>query len=87
MLHIHAKCNVGNSFDLLLGHRRIQRRGDTGLALPCKEETKTKQAQKGKKESLYLLCFPRLQLTITPNLTTTPPPFFLKRKQKLDPRL
>ena len=46
-----------------------------GLAPPRKEETKTKQAQKGKKESLYLLCFPRLQLTITPNLTTTPPPF------------
>lgn len=52
-----------------------------GLALPCKEETKTKQAQKGKKESLYLLCFPRLQLTITPNLTTTAPPFLLKRKK------
>lgn len=59
-----------------------------GLALPRKEETKTKQAQKGKKKRenefrfLYLLCFQRLQLTITPNLTTPLPFFFKKRGEK-----
>ena len=77
MLHIH----VGNRFDLLLGHRRIQRGGDMGLARKQNKQQNKKQAQKGKKREnefrfLYLLCFPRLQLTITPNLTTPHPPFF-----------
>ena len=55
--------------------------GIRGLHYPVKKKLKQNKHKKEKK-SLYLLCFPRLQLTITPNLTTSPPPFFLKRKKK-----